>query len=316
MIMITSQIFATTYYVDATNGNDNTSGTSPSAAWKTIAKVNNSYFNPGDFILFKRGEVWREQLIVPSSGSPGHPITFGAYGSGNKPILFGSLPKSNKEDWIYLGSNKWATANNSFPNDVHMVFYNTTTKPTSPDWGIKVANENDLDTDWEFWYDSTNKRVVIYHSSGNPANQASGIEVTNKGGNYIVYVNKANITVDGLDIRYTDYRGVGVAAGSDNVTIKNCDLYCTYANGVSCYNSNNTILDNLYLKHCGIKGKVENSSGENIWISEYASKSSITVKNCEIDTPHAVPINIWHADNVIVENNYIHDSDYYTGSWH
>jgi hypothetical protein len=39
--------------------------------WKTISKVNNSRFQPGDFILFKRGETWREQLVVPYSGSRG-----------------------------------------------------------------------------------------------------------------------------------------------------------------------------------------------------------------------------------------------------
>jgi hypothetical protein len=79
-----------TYYIDSDALDDNGAGTTQATAWKTIAKVNASAFNPGDSILFKRGCTWREQLIVPSSGSDGHPITFGAYGSGANPIINGS----------------------------------------------------------------------------------------------------------------------------------------------------------------------------------------------------------------------------------
>ena len=48
-----SPSWATTYYVDVTNGNDSNLGTSESAPWKTIAKVKKSQFQPGGFILFK-----------------------------------------------------------------------------------------------------------------------------------------------------------------------------------------------------------------------------------------------------------------------
>jgi len=79
-----------TYYVDATSGDDAKNGLSEANAWKTISKVNGESFSAGDSILFKRGEEWREQLTVPSSGSDGSPITFGAYGSGAKPIINGA----------------------------------------------------------------------------------------------------------------------------------------------------------------------------------------------------------------------------------
>jgi len=77
---IASTAHAAIYYVDATGGNDSWNGLSPETAWKTIQKVNGMNFSPGDSILFKRGEIWREQLIVSSSGEEGNPITFGAYG--------------------------------------------------------------------------------------------------------------------------------------------------------------------------------------------------------------------------------------------
>jgi PKD repeat protein len=78
------------YYVDSAYGSDSASGLSVGEAWRTIAKVNRSVFNPGDQILFKRGDVWYEQLTVPSSGTSGNPVVFGAYGSGDKPKIWGS----------------------------------------------------------------------------------------------------------------------------------------------------------------------------------------------------------------------------------
>src|SRR5947208_16534051 len=50
-------LLAATYYVSAT-GNDSASGTSPQAAWKTIARVNAKDFNPGDRVLFQGGKTF------------------------------------------------------------------------------------------------------------------------------------------------------------------------------------------------------------------------------------------------------------------
>ncbi len=43
------------YYV-SNGGSDTNSGTSTSASWKTIGKVNSHAFKPGDRILFMGGE--------------------------------------------------------------------------------------------------------------------------------------------------------------------------------------------------------------------------------------------------------------------
>jgi len=87
VFVMSSASWATTYYVDATNGNDGNNGTSQATAWKSIAKVNAYAFTPGDSILFKRGKIWNKTLSPPSSGAPGNHITFGAYGEGNKPRI-------------------------------------------------------------------------------------------------------------------------------------------------------------------------------------------------------------------------------------
>jgi len=90
LILTQAVALGATYYVDATNGNDSNDGLSPITPWRTIAKVNSETFSPGDSVLFKRGEVWREQLTVPSSGNAGAPITFSTYGVGDNPEINGA----------------------------------------------------------------------------------------------------------------------------------------------------------------------------------------------------------------------------------
>jgi hypothetical protein len=52
--------------VDATNGNDDNDGFSPSTAWKTIEKADVSNFKLEDSILFMAGDVQRENSKLKS----------------------------------------------------------------------------------------------------------------------------------------------------------------------------------------------------------------------------------------------------------
>lgn len=98
--------WAATYYVSSSTGNDANNGTSALTAWQTIGHVNEQTFLPGDLVLFKRGDVWNESLVPPSSGSSGNPITFDAYGTGAAPNLTGyyAVPSSA---WILVSGNAW-----------------------------------------------------------------------------------------------------------------------------------------------------------------------------------------------------------------
>ena len=53
-------------------------------------------FQPGDNVLFKRGETWAETLTVPSSGTSGAHITYGAYSTGVYPKITGGLDENSK----------------------------------------------------------------------------------------------------------------------------------------------------------------------------------------------------------------------------
>jgi parallel beta-helix repeat protein len=87
-------IFSASYYVDVF-GNDQNDGTSVNTPWQTISKVNSVIFLPGDQILFKRGGIWFETLVVPSSGTAQSPIVFGDYGDGELPVIDGTNVRSS-----------------------------------------------------------------------------------------------------------------------------------------------------------------------------------------------------------------------------
>jgi len=78
-----------TFFVSP-SGNDANAGTSESAAWKTVAKVNGAPLAPGDTVAFQRGGVWRESLEPTASGTADAPLIFTAYGEGAAPVLDGS----------------------------------------------------------------------------------------------------------------------------------------------------------------------------------------------------------------------------------
>jgi hypothetical protein len=91
LLLIPASVIAqTTYYVSKSGGNDLNIGTDPAQPWKTLEKVNSFKPDPGDKILFKRGDKWEGTLTVPASGNPIRPITYGAYGTGDKPTIYGS----------------------------------------------------------------------------------------------------------------------------------------------------------------------------------------------------------------------------------
>ena len=73
------------YYFDQTSGNDSNDGLTPAAAFKTVAKFNSLATNPTYQRLFKKGETWKESMVMPANG-----LTIGTYGTGNAPVFNGT----------------------------------------------------------------------------------------------------------------------------------------------------------------------------------------------------------------------------------
>ena len=80
-----------TYYVSA-SGHDSALGTSVSAAWHSISRVNVQVLKAGDHVLFQGGKTFNGSLYLSSkeSGTASKQIVFSTYGSGKATISSGS----------------------------------------------------------------------------------------------------------------------------------------------------------------------------------------------------------------------------------
>ncbi|WP_436776229.1 NosD domain-containing protein [Yinghuangia sp. YIM S09857] len=73
----------------AAAGSDSRAGTSAATAWSTLGKVSGAALQPGDTVLFKRGQKRNGDLALSRSGKAGARLTVGAYGTGARPVIGG-----------------------------------------------------------------------------------------------------------------------------------------------------------------------------------------------------------------------------------
>ena len=79
------------FYVDSIKGDDSCSGFTPEEAWRSLEKVNELIFQPGDHIRFRRGGEWHGMLRFQGNGSapshrlPPHSCSGGLWGRRDAP---------------------------------------------------------------------------------------------------------------------------------------------------------------------------------------------------------------------------------------
>jgi hypothetical protein len=89
---------AADYHFSSSTGDDlNTGGYD--SPWQTLAKASSIALQPGDSVLFKRGDRFVGHLVVNGSGTPGQVITIGAYGEGEQPVLTGQVGAAGGGDY-------------------------------------------------------------------------------------------------------------------------------------------------------------------------------------------------------------------------
>ncbi|WP_375443746.1 PA14 domain-containing protein [uncultured Fibrella sp.] len=126
----------TTYYVSS-SGSDSNNGRSTEAPFQTLFKVNSLTLQPGDQVLFRRGETFRGTLQVRQSGTSAQPIVIDAYGSGTKPVVAASLPISN---WSSIGGNVWQADASVLGSQVTGVYRNGAILPLGRYPNLDVPN--------------------------------------------------------------------------------------------------------------------------------------------------------------------------------
>jgi hypothetical protein len=278
------------YYV-ANAGSDAANGLTISTPWQTIAKVNASTFSPGTRINFKKGDTWRETLIIPSSGTSANYITFGAYGIGNAPKILGS---SLVTAWTNRSGNVWKSIAN-FTNPALIPDYgNIYFKETSGSitWGRveKATTWRNCVTEYDwYWHGDT---IYIY-SPTNPNNRYSGVEVSQRQ-TCVNLDSKTYLTFDGIEIAYAGEFGIislpyNSLTNISGLIVKNCDIH-----------------------HFGSK-RGFGGLALSLWYSDMLIQNNTIHDASRRNISLNLDANVIQAHDIIIENNTMYDAYHTSG---
>lgn len=128
-------LFANNYYF-STSGNDGGSGTI-SSPYASLAKASSLVLNPGDSVLFKRGDVFLGKLYISRSGNSGGSIVYGSYGTGLPPVITGFVQLTS---WTSMGNNRYEAYCPTCSDTVNMVQFNGNDQPMGRWPDISSAN--------------------------------------------------------------------------------------------------------------------------------------------------------------------------------
>lgn len=192
-----------TFYVSPDGRNWNR-GTSQTAPWRTIARVNEAHLEAGDRVLFEGGGTFSDATLMPgqgfdASGTAGQAIVFGSYGRGMARLTRG----------IWLGTSRAFPAGPSY-----LTFENLALGPLqgfqgTGDYitlrGLDISHlmapeskqETGILSEGSHWviegntiYDTGDSGMLLGFSAGAPGVPAGGVD-------YLVYGNTVSHT--GLD---------------------------------------------------------------------------------------------------------------------
>lgn len=237
----------TTYYVDATNGKDTNSGTSPAFPWKTIAKLNATTFAAGDTVLLCRDCIWREQWTWKGSGgTAGNVITVDAYGAGNQPQIRGT---------------EFLTGWTLNSGSIYQVSYtNAITTVLLIEDGViatKVGSLGAIVSPGQFYADDIN-HIIYYRALHSDSPNTHLMEVGGRN-NCISCSNAAYLAFNNLYLHGAGGSSGGclkcapTTAQSSNITINNCEVdYAAYTGVWFSYFADNPGLDNIHITNCNI----------------------------------------------------------------
>lgn len=304
-----------TYYVDRVNGSDANTGFTSRSAWKTLGKLNKYHFRPGDIILLRSGQVWRESLIVNSSGSQSLPIKFSSYGKGERPrILTTNKYKNWKKISLYNGGvvwqgrikdtkNYWSVRNNRRRLPSYFGYRTTGHKRwlTAPLTPHSIKNG--------FFFSPLNRGVFYYRNdNGYPVNLEVGVR------KYGIYIkNSQHIVIDGINVygpggsRMRDSisgDALILVSGSRNIVINNLEVAFGHNNGIRITNGSS------FCKVINVKTHGHRSTGIYLWSAGkgnvIADSEVYSSGNVVTDTGDMGLIGVWDTPDSVIRGNWLY----------
>lgn len=302
----------TTYYIDVANGFDTSNGTAIVTAWKTINKVNQQSFSPGDSILFKRGEIWSgTRLYIENiSGVIDNNIVYGAYGVGVKPIISSVIPQAHS--WINTSGNLWK-ATNPPPNNPKRMLINGTER-------LRSNIPSELDGITYYWMYDENTNDLFVYSTINP----NGFSFEYSTDFPIIIAEAEYITIRDIDIQ-GGWTGIFINTASKHLHLDSLNIGKYSRNGIVISSSSTNVSDhpeNILIENCIFDshfefdyssstiypGNSDRGCSDGIVVSELITGE---LRNCYFKNWGHASININGPEitNVSINNNYLTSPD-------
>lgn len=318
LLLVGMVVQATNYYVSSA-GNDTYSGTSPATAWRTLAKVNASFslINPGDSVLFRRGDVFYGSLIIGKSGTAAARIVVSAYGSGILPVLSGY---TNVTGWTMIGTGIYqanvAAAKTSLNNvQINGVLQSMGRYPNASDANGGYLNYESYSSTSSSITDNELTATTNWTGANAVIRKNRWIldicKITNHVGGTLTYQNPA-----GTENVYFGLNNFGYFIQNDPRTLdqlgewflektsKNLQVFFGGGNPVD-FKVNVSVIDTVLNLGARQYVTVENLAveGSNVYGIYSMNGTNVTIRNCAVNYSGGTAILVSNVPSVLVENN-------------
>ncbi|MPY86860.1 MAG: hypothetical protein GEU99_02965 [Luteitalea sp.] len=289
------------YYVDCAAGDDASDGLSPAHPWKSLKRVSNHPFDPGDSIHFKRGTVCRGMLWPKGSGTDGSPIRVSSYGTG--PLLRIQSGPQHVAAFRLFNQEYWHVESMEFVGgEPHGVWI-------SGDKGVlhQIHLKNIVVRDVTGEVGKQKESGLIIVSPGTPEQRFDGVVID--GATAYKTTQWAGILVGGGDFGFPPE-----STRSTNVVVRNSIVHDVQGDGIVLFRVNHGLIEKSVAWHTGMQFKETIGTPNGIW--------TWMCRDCTVqyneafltDSPGidggAFDIDYGNADNV-VQYNYGHDTQGY-----
>lgn len=247
-------ISGTVYYVSNV-GDDRNEGRTPDTAWKTLKRVSGAVLQPGDGVLFRRGDLFRGSVQVKEG------VTYAAYGEGEKPRFYGcQVPLAEPSLWEEADREHHIWKCRKMLPDAGTIVFNegsAHSRKLIPSYkngkfvcrddenrDFVMADEMTQDLDLYWHYDSclTGQPsrgedfpipdmengellgdIYLRCDAGNPGEVFQSVESVSR--THMFRVGEAaNVTIDNLCIKYVGMHGVSAGGHSVGLHVTNCEM--------------------------------------------------------------------------------------------
>ena len=274
VLVILQFIFAQGARYVSPTGDDNNDGTTPDHPWKTLSyalshltsDVETLYLMDGTFPV-------NDPLYIPDNGSAS--LTIRNY-PGASPVITGD----EILNWTSESDGRWSVSGVNW--EVRIVVEDSRVL-------VLKSSENDL-TAGSWYYDQSNQKLWLKTSDGGNPNSDHTIHV----GHYPLDMwdallnsdTRTHVTIDGITIKYSN--GVGLQIDKPYHTIRNCQVYYAFREGILAYTS----ADNVTIRN--------NEVAWSAYTRAYVDFNSLGWEGAE-------PLAVYGAD-IDVQYNTVHDN--------